>query len=229
MLKTLMATLILLTGCDHEPTPSWYVQGLKPDMYFVIQLTRQARTVNVSWTSTKPTGDTLPVEARVITWANDGGNLYDETLGDATLTPVDTGDFYTFSGSVVHPLFDVDQVGIEMRSFLNYVGFRAPPLAGGYCDVEFSGRGITECGPWFHALLQLWAQCRGVVGQLVPCSGQTFVIVPQFGYRGSVRYHGPWPTATRPCTHSRTPQNYISTPIPTGGATSPCTRSATAP
>lgn len=120
----------------------------------------------------------------MITWANEGGNLYDETLGDATLTPVDTGDFCTFSGSVVHPLFDVDQVGIELRSFLNYIGFRAPPLAGGYCDVEFSGRGIAECGPWFHALLQLWAQCRGVVGQLVPCSGQTFVIVPQVWVSG---------------------------------------------
>lgn len=58
MLQILIATLILLTGCDHEPTPSWYVQGLKPDMYFVIQLTRQARTVNVSWTS--PPGTRCP-------------------------------------------------------------------------------------------------------------------------------------------------------------------------
>jgi hypothetical protein len=41
------------------------------------------------------------------------------------------------------------------------------------------GPGILSCGEWIAALLQLWVQCRGIVGQIVPCHGLHTALVPK--------------------------------------------------
>lgn len=43
------------------------------------------------------------------------------------------------------------------------------------------GAGIASCGEWIDAILQLWVQCRGDVGQLILCQGISYVIAPQIG------------------------------------------------
>lgn len=52
------------------------------------------------------------------------------------------------------------------------------PQAGGYADVEVDGRGIRDTGEWIDAILQLWVQCRGDLGQLLACHGLGYVVAP---------------------------------------------------
>ena len=173
--------IMFAAACDpFDDNPDWYVQGLKPDLYYVREVPSGARAASVWFTTTKPKGQTLPINVDMVTWSWPGGNIYDDTLGHTRLEPIDKGNGQLrFSGIAVFPPFGGEAIGVEIRTFLDYVAYEAPPQTGGYCDVDIMGPGILDCGEWIHAILQLWVQCRGIVGQLVPCEKLQSVLVPK--------------------------------------------------
>lgn len=185
------AALAILSGCDpFDESPEWYVQGLKPDLYYTWEIPQGAVAATVWFVTTKPAGPTLPIEARVLTWLWPGGNIYDDSLADTTLKPTEREESLLFSGSVLFPPGGAQAIGVELRTFLSNVAWNAPLQSGGYCDVDTMGAGILNCGEWIEAVLRLWAQCRGVVGQLVRCDSQHSVLVPRIHLVG-VRTEGP--------------------------------------
>jgi hypothetical protein len=60
------ALLCLATSaCDpFDDSPDWYVQGLKPDLYYVRDLPRGARAASIWFTTTKPKEPALPIGLR---------------------------------------------------------------------------------------------------------------------------------------------------------------------
>lgn len=122
----------------------------------------------------------MPVNVRVLTWSRDGGNLFEDTLGDITLdNPVERKKTLRWGSAVVPPASGAfDKIGVELRTFLPAVAYEPPPQHGAYALVEYDGRGILDYGEWIHAVLQLWVQCRGELFQLIDCHGLHYVIAP---------------------------------------------------
>jgi hypothetical protein len=183
---------MILSACvAFDDEPETYVQALKPDLYYVVGLTYPSSAVSVMFRTAKPRGQTLPVNVRLLAWANEGGNIYDGSLGDTTLdSPAEGERLLTWTGAAVVPeglmpgAATADKIGVELRTFLPVVAYEPAPQTGGYAEVEFMGAGITATGSWIDALLQLWVKCLGDVGQLVACHSLHYVVAPWIFVQG---------------------------------------------
>lgn len=179
---SLVSLLAVAASCESlDSTPEFYVQSLRPNLYYVIELAYNVHTATVFFTTAKSRTPLVAENIRVISWANEGGNIYDDTLGDVTLdSPADAGSFLRWSGLVAPPYdSDFDKIGIELRTLLDMVAYDPVPQTGAYAEVDFMGAGIVGYGEWIEAILQLWVQCRGVVGQQIPCHGLHYVVAPE--------------------------------------------------
>jgi hypothetical protein len=186
------AIIAAAPGCDpFDTSPDFYVQALKPDLYYAWELPSGARATNIFFATTKPAYPALPPEVMVVTWAWPGGNIYDDSLAETTLKPTEREKTLLFSGSVAFPAAGyAEAIGVELRTFLYNVAYQAPSHVGQYCDVDVMGPGILDCGPWINAIVSLWVQCHGIVGQLIPCQELGFVLVPKIHTIG-VQTEGP--------------------------------------
>ena len=165
-------TSLLLLGCiGLDDDPEVYVEALKPDLYFVVSLQADLAAALVLFRTTKPNIPTsMPSEIRVLSWANEGGNIYDGTLGDTTLsTPKERKGLWLWAGDVIFPSGPfgqggADKVGIELRTFLPVVGYSTHPLTGGMPRWTSwapasrpQARGLTLYCKSGHSAAGLWA------------------------------------------------------------------------
>ncbi|ACY19134.1 hypothetical protein [Haliangium ochraceum] len=175
---TLAICVLVWSACTAlDQDPDYYIEPLRPDVYFALELPHQTAFASVRFQTT----ETLASQRlRVITWANEGGNIYDHTLGETTLSgPTEANGLWQWTGGAVPPPGSAfDKIGLQLLTPLHYVAFRAVPTTGAYALVDFAGAGITYIGEWLEAILQLWVQCRGVVQQLEPCHGLSYVLAP---------------------------------------------------
>jgi hypothetical protein len=191
------------------------VQGLRPDLYFVIELATQATTATVFMATSKPRSPGASVAVRVVSWANEGGNIFDDSLGDAMLeNPTDAGQYLRWSGFVAPPFMSsFDKVAVELDPLLDFSAYDPPPQTGGYALIDFTGFGVGEQGEWISAVLNLWVQCRGKVGQVIPCHGLSYVVAPEIalGFLAQRAYLGleEQDMHNDELTHFASPQLYL--------------------
>jgi hypothetical protein len=172
------------SGCTAlDDTPDAYVRASKPDLYYVVPLVRQTTAAFIGFNTANPKNPPLPLTIRVLTWANEGGNLFSGTLGEVELdSPAMSGNLLRWNGTALPPPgSSFDKVAVELRTFLPVVAYEPVPQAGVYALVEYDGAGVLDNGPWIDAVLQLWVDCLGDVGQLIPCHGLHHVVAPQIG------------------------------------------------
>lgn len=193
-MKTAILCLSLLFGaCTFDEDPEFFIDNMRPDLYFALEQPEGAIAASVAFvTKARPGPITMPLNIRVLAWTDEGDNIYNDSLQDTLLdTPTERKGLLQWSGTVAFPIGRLpgDQpsakwIGVELRTFLPIVAFNGPPQAGQFCEADFMGAGITGCGPWFQVYLNLWAVCRGVVGQLVDCHGLQYSLLPSIYVRG---------------------------------------------
>jgi hypothetical protein len=179
----LLGPLSACTALDGAlgKAPDMYVEGLRPDLYWHVPLIRGTVQAVVAFKTAKPVRGQIPISVRVLTWNRLGDNVFDATLGETELKdPVDQGTHLTWGGPAEFPGGGAaaESLGIEIRVPYWFGGYTRTALRAEYCMAEVDGRGIDECGEWIDALLQLWVQCRGDIGQIVRCDGLNYVIAP---------------------------------------------------
>lgn len=156
-MRYLLLAVGLLSGCTFDEDPGLYIETLKPDLFFALPMLPGTPAANIWFTTIRPKTPTLPVNIRVLTWSNEGGSIFNDTLGDVTLdSPVQDGKLLRWSGAAGFPASGVaDKIAVELRTFLPIAAFSGRPLDGTYCEVEFDGRGILACGEWIEAFIRL--------------------------------------------------------------------------
>jgi hypothetical protein len=186
LLRALVAANLLAACYEFDARPRVYVEGLKPDMLFVVELPRNTMQAGIEFATAKSRrpGE-KPTGIRVLTWSDEGDNLYDGTLADTEFNqPVELDTYLSWAGPSVfpvHPLYGPQTarwLGVEVRAEPWLIAYDPVPEAGHYCLLDFMGAGIYGCGAWVDAILQFWVQCRGDLGQLIDCHRLHFVHAP---------------------------------------------------
>jgi hypothetical protein len=179
--------LVVAAGCTtfDGKAPDIYVEGLRPDLYWAVPLQDGTVQAVVEFRTAKPNPNLVqkPLGVRVLTWDHLADNVFDGTLAEVELLdPVETSAALSWSGAAAVPSgpwgISARWLGVELRVPYWFEGYETMPQAGGYADVEVDGRGINDYGEWIDAILQLWVQCRGDIGHLLPCHGLGYVVAP---------------------------------------------------
>lgn len=170
----MLAATAAVPACEFpDEPPDYYVESLQPDFFFVINLAYQASAATLWFATAKvqaPAGSAPTVD--VVSWANEGGSLFDETLGESSLDAPEEGKHVMkWRGPVIPPPGSVvfDKIGVAMPAFLRFVAYPAPLYGGAYCQISIFGPGVLGCGEWIDAVLQSLVQCRDLLGTFIPC------------------------------------------------------------
>lgn len=168
----LLLLLAILPACefDDEP-PDYYVEALRPDLFFVVPLPYQASAATVSFDTAKVEAPARAPAIEVVSWANEGGSIFDETLGELTLdTPREGKYVMKWLGPVAPPASTVfDKVGVALPALYQFVAYPAPLYGAEYCEISVLGPGVVGCGDWIDAVLQMLVQCRDLLGKVISC------------------------------------------------------------
>lgn len=102
---SLSAHLLMCASCTtFDDAPDAYVRVSRPDLYFVVPMPVQATAALVGFNTANPTNPPMSLTIRVVTWANEGGNIFDDTLGEVELdSPVESGKLLRWNGTALPP------------------------------------------------------------------------------------------------------------------------------
>lgn len=170
-MRSLLLVLLLSSSCtfDDEP-PDYYVEAVRPDLYFGVPLSFETGQATV-WLQTAKVPGPLSPSIRVVTWSNEGGNIFDETLGNTTLdTPEEGKHTQRWFGPVVPPAsLAFDNIGVELLPTVPYVAHMGPLRGALSCEIHVLGPGLLGCEEWVDAVLQGLVQCSDLLSALIPC------------------------------------------------------------
>jgi hypothetical protein len=123
------------------------------------------------WFQTAKLSGPLSLSIRVVTWSNEGGNIFDETLGDTSIDTPEEGKYAErWFGPVVPPAsLAFDNIGIELLPMIPYVAHMGPLQGALSCEIQVLGPGLLGCAEWIDAVLQQMVQCRDLLSALIPC------------------------------------------------------------
>lgn len=141
----LIIVLMLVPACEFsDEPPDYYVEALQPDISFVIPLPYQASAATVSFETAKVEAPARAPSINVVSWANEGGNIFDESLGNITLdTPREGKYVMSWSTAVVPPASTVfDKIGIALPALYRFVAYLAPLYGAQYCEISMLGPGV---------------------------------------------------------------------------------------
>lgn len=163
--------VLLLSSCtfDEEP-PDYYIEALRPALFFGVPLRFETGQATVWFQTAKMPGPLSP-SIKVVAWSNEGGNIFDETLGDTTLdTPEEGKHTQRWFGPVVPPAsLAFNNVGIELLPMVPYVAHMGPLSGAMSCEIHVLGPGLLGCAEWIDAVLQGLVQCRDLLSALISC------------------------------------------------------------